>query len=292
MESQAAHSSSGWLNFLAWFEVNKRRVLIGGAIILAVGLIAALFIYIGSQKEIRASEALSEIRSSYSPTQPNPPGLADAYFKIAKDYSGTKAGARAALMGASALFVDGNYAAAQKKFEEYIRDYPESPWLAQAHFGIAACLDAQKKYSEAASKYEEIRRRYPNDAVTDETKLALGRVYEAQNKPEDAYKLYEELVKANQYGGIGSEAGIRMADLEEKHPQLAKTNAPPPTTSMLNPNAMKSLQISNRPAAGVTNMIRKVLTNSAPQPGTAPQPGSPAASGAPKTTTPTPPSTK
>src|SRR4051812_40880837 len=266
MDSQASRGSSGWLTFAAWFEVNKRRVLIGGGIALLVGLVVALFIYNESQKEIRASEALSEVRSSYTPGQPSPPGLADAYFKIAKDYSGTKAGARAALMGASALFTDGNYAAAQQKFEQYIKDYPESPWLAQAHFGIAACFDAQKKYSEAASKYEELRRRYPNDAVADETKLALGRVYEAQNKPGEAYKVYEELVKANQYGGIGSEAGIRIADLEEKHPDLVKTNTPPAATApMVNP--MKSLQISNRPATGVTNTIRRVLTNSAAQPG-------------------------
>src|SRR3954467_11627834 len=181
MDSQSAPASSGWLSFLAWFEVNRRRVLIGAGIALVVGLAVALFVYTESQKEIRASNALSEVRNSYAPGQPNPPGLADAYFKIAKDYSGTKAGARAALMGASALFVEGNYSAAQQKFEQYIKDYPESPWLAQAHFGIAACLDAQKKYSEAASKYEELRRRYPNDAVADETKLALGRVYEAQN---------------------------------------------------------------------------------------------------------------
>jgi tetratricopeptide (TPR) repeat protein len=293
MDSQSAPAASGWLSFWGWFEVNKRRVLIGGAIALVVGLIAAFFVYTESQKEIRASEALSEVRSSYNPSQPSPPGLADAYFKIAKDYSGTKASARAALMGASALFVDGNYAAAQQKFEQYIREYPESPWLAQAHFGIAASLDAQKKYAEAASKYEEIRRRYPNDAVADETKLALGRVYESQNKPEDAYKLYEELAKASQYGGgIAQEAGLRLADLEEKYPQLVKTNVPPPTTPMLNPNPMKSLQISNRPTAGVTNVIRRVLTNSGAQPGTVPQSSPAPAAGAPKSTSPTPPATK
>lgn len=254
----------------------------GAGIALVAGLVIAYVAYDQSQKEVRASQALSEIRASYNPMQAAPPGLADSYFKVAKDYSGTKAGERAAIMGASALFVDGNYAGAQQRFEQFLKDYPESPWLAQAQFGIAAALDAQKKTTEAVAKYEEVRKRFPSDAVADETKLALGRLYEQQNKPEDAYKLYDELVKANQFSGIGSEAGIRMADLEEKYPQLAKTNTPPPMVNpMINPALTRSnmnIQVgTNKAPTGATNLIQRVLTNAVTVPGasapaTAPKP--------------------
>jgi TolA-binding protein len=272
MEAESPRQSSAFLNLLGWLEVNKRKVAMGAGIALVAGLVIAYVAYDQSQKEVRASQALSEIRASYNPMQAAPPGLADSYFKVAKDYSGTKAGERAAIMGASALFVDGNYAGAQQRFEQFLKDYPESPWLAQAQFGIAAALDAQKKTTEATAKYEEVRKRFPSDAVADETKLALGRLYEQQNKPEDAYKLYDELVKANQFSGIGSEAGIRLADLEEKYPQLVKTNTPPPMVNpMVNPALTRSnmnIQVgTNKAMTGATNLIKRVLTNTVTVPG-------------------------
>jgi TolA-binding protein len=287
MEAESPQQSSAFLNLLGWLEVNKRKVAMGAGIALVAGLVIAYVAYDQSQKEVRASQALSEIRASYNPMQAAPPGLADSYFKVAKDYSGTKAGERAAIMGASALFVDGNYAGAQQRFEQFLKDYPESPWLAQAQFGIAAALDAQKKTTEAVAKYEEVRKRFPSDAVADETKLALGRLYEQQNKPEDAYKLYDELVKANQFSGIGSEAGIRMADLEEKYPQLAKTNTPPPMVNpMINPALTRSnmnIQVgTNKAMTGATNMIKRVLTNTVTVPGA----GAPASAPNPSATTP------
>jgi tetratricopeptide (TPR) repeat protein len=285
MEAESPQQSSGFINLLGWLVTNKLKIGIGVVVALVAGLVIVLVVYNQSQKEVRASQTLSEIRASYNPTQPPPPGLAESYFKVAKDFSGTKAGERAAIMGASVLFVEANYVGAQQKFEQFVKEYPESPWLAQANFGIAACLDAQKKPADALAKYEEVRKRFPSDAVADETKLALGRLYEQQNKPEEAYKLYEELVKGNQFSGIGSEAGIRMADLEEKYPQLAKTNTPPPAvTSTFNPGLIRSnlnAQMStNKAATGATNLIKRVLTNSL----TAPSSGVPATT-APKATT-------
>lgn len=289
MEAESTQHSSGLINFLGWLETNKQKVAIGAVVALVVGLGVALFAYNQSQKEIRASQALSEIRASYNPMQAPPPGLAESYFKLANDYSGTKAGERAALMGASALFVEGNYSGAQQKYEQFISNHPDSPWLAQAHFGVAASLDAQKKVAEATAKYEEVRKRYPSDAVADETKLALGRLYEQQNKPEEAYKLYDELVKANQFSGIGSEAGIRMADLEEKHPELKPKEPAPSVTPSITPALIKSnlnmQATTNKAASGATNLIRSVLTNA-----TTPAPKAPAAPAPkPNTATPAPP---
>src|SRR4051794_17666721 len=134
MEAESPQQSSGLINLLGWLEANKRNVAIGAIVALVAGLLIAWFFYNQSQKEVRASQALSDIRASYNPMQPAPPGLADSYFKVAKDYSGTKAGERAAIMGASALFVEGNYTGAQQRYEQFIKEYPESPWLAQAHF--------------------------------------------------------------------------------------------------------------------------------------------------------------
>ena len=151
---------------------------------------------------------------------------------------------------------------AQKYFEQFTHEYPASPFVPEALFGIASCLDAKKKPADAIAKFEELRRRYGKSSVMDETKLALGRLYEEQNKPAMALDLYDELVKANQYSGIGSEAGLRMEDLLNQHPELKKTNAPimmpPPATRPTN----LAVRMTNRPQITMTNLTRR--TSAAP----------------------------
>ena len=261
---QTQSRPDGFLNLVAWLDRNRKRVIIGTIGVLAVVLIAAGVISYQAQKEERASKALSSVRAPFSPTQTNPVSMASDYLKISQEHPGTKAGSRALLLAGTAQYTDANYAEAQKLFEQFTREYPDSPWLPQAVFGVASSLDAQGKANEAMAKYEELRRRFPAEAVMDETKLALARIYEGQNRPADAYKLYDELVKANPYSGLGSEAGLRQAELTEKHPELAKTNQPPVLSStpmMMNLSNQVARTATNRAATNVIKMLP--MTNTA-----------------------------
>jgi len=264
---QPGPQSDNFLRFLAWAQTNQKRLLLWGTIIVLVTLGTIFFLSYQRQKEIRASRALSNVRMSQPGSSVLPPGTAEAYLKVAKEHAGARAAARALLLGGATLFTDGKYPDAQKIFEQFIREYPESEWIAQAHYGIASSLDAQAKPAEAIAKFEEIRRRFANDPVIEEVKLALGRLYEQQNKPEEAHKLYTELLQASPASGIGSEAGMRKAELEEKFPRLAPTNAP-----ILTPPPMTML--TNRPASSnrvitLSNVTPRVTSNvPAPGPGT------------------------
>jgi TolA-binding protein len=256
---QPGQQSESFLRFLTWAQTNQKRLLLWGTIIVLVIAGTIFFVYQQRQKEIRASRALSNVRVPQGAGAIVPAGTAEAFLKVAKEHANTAAGARALLQGGAALFTDGKYAEAQKIFEQFIRDYPESEWIAQAHYGIASSLDAQAKPAEATTKFEEIRRRFANDPVIEEVKLALGRLYEQQNKPEEAHKLYTELLQAGPYSGIGSEAGMRKAELEEKFPRLAQTNAP-----ILTPPPMTML--TNRPASTnrvvtISNVTPRLATN-------------------------------
>jgi len=268
MDAQQTQPSDGFYNFLAWLEVNKRKVMLWAAAAVVVVLVAVVVISYQAQKERRASEALSNVRApSTAANAPSAGVAADGYLKVAKEHAGTQAGARALLLGAAAKFQDGAYADAQKYYEQFMRDYPDSRWVPQAYFGHASSLDAQGKAADSTKQFEELRRRYPNDPVIDETKLALARLYETQNRPADAYKLYDELVKANQFSGLGSEAGLRQTELVEKHPELAPTNQPP----AMNALPMMSLtnmmpHATNRTA---TNRIQiRPMTNTTQRPNT------------------------
>jgi predicted negative regulator of RcsB-dependent stress response len=291
MQPDAAHSDN-YVRFLAWAQANQKRLILWGTILVLAIAGVFFFIHYQGQKELRASVALSNVPVPLSPGATVPPGTADAYLKVATEHAGTKAGARALLLGAATFFTDGKYADAQKTFEQFLKQYPESQWVPQAHFGIASSLDAQGKTTEAISKYEEIRRRFANEPIIDEVKLAVARAYEP-TKPEEAHKIYSELVQNNPYSGMGSEAGVRKAELEEKFPRLAPTNPPVMTPPTLTPPPLTSL--TNRPAPTnrvitISNVTPRTATNTAvKQPTNAPlliqpsaSPGAPAAPAAPK----------
>jgi hypothetical protein len=259
----AETQTANLIKLQAWLLVNwKRLALWAGAAVVAVLLVISIITY-QSQREVRASGALSEVRVPANMGMTPPPGAAEAYLKVAREHSGTKAAARAVLLAGSALFAEGNYAEAQKQFEAFQREYPDSPWSAQAAMGVATSLDAAGKSTEAVAKYEEIRRRFGSEPVADEAKLALGRLYEGQGKNEDAFKLYDELLKGGGMGmgsqsGLGMQTQMRMQALVKKHPDLIKPKQPIVTPSMTPTGALGSnlqiLRLTNQATTPKTNI--------------------------------------
>ena len=176
----------------------------------------------------------------------------------------------------------------QKKpeFEKLLKDYPASPWVADANFGIAATLDAQGKSADAINKFEEVRKRFANSPVAEEAKLGAARLYEPQ-KPEEAYKLYDDLTKTSPGTSLAAEAAFRKEELERKHPELAKLNQPiiPATPAMPAPVQLTNIiRRTNMPAINLTNRVgstgQPVQINlnptPVPPPVPAPSPASPA----------------
>jgi len=262
MDSSAT-STDNLLKFLAWLDRNKKRVsLISAAVLAAAGLVAAIFYY-QSQKEIRASEALSNVRKPFNPASPLPENVVEAYLKVAREFDGTKAAGRALIEAASLFYIEGKYAEAETQYKRFLNDYPDSSFQPQGMLGLASTVDAEGKTADAIEQYEKVRKRYPNDSVVDEAKLALARLYEKQN-PSEAYKLYSELLAMGSQSGVGSEAGIRVTDLLEKYPDLAKTSAPP--SSALAPVQPGPQTIT--PA--MSNAMRMAMTNFSNRPGTNP----------------------
>lgn len=255
MQSDASQSG-GSIALLTWLEVNKQKLLIGGGAAVVVFFGAFLFIQHQAQKETAASQALSDVRLPFSAAAATPPDTADKLASVAAEYSGSKAAARALLISAGILFADAksaaDFAKAEQRFTQVTKEYPESPWIAQATLGVAASLAAQGKTAEATAKYEDVRRRFATSPVIDDAKLALARIYE-KDKPEDAFKLYEELIKEGGNNVMGMEANIRQSSLLKARPELAKLREPvlPP------PSATPPIQIT--PA--VSNAVKGVVTN-------------------------------
>ena len=216
------------ISLMAWIEVNKKRLMIGGAIALVVIAVVSIVVQQQARKEVTASEALSDIRVPYTAGAAADPETANALFKMAQAHKGTRAAARALLISGSILFSERNYDEAQKRYNLLLQEYPGNPWAADGTFGIAVSLEAQGKSAEALAKYEDVRKRFASSTVINDTKLAIARLYEASNKAEDAFKLYEEVATAGANTTLGTEAKFRQEELLRLRPELAKLNAPIP----------------------------------------------------------------
>ena len=279
MESEATQSV-GLVHFLAWLDLNKKRVLLGAGIVAVVAAVVALVIYSHNQKEVRASEALSDVIPPRSPLVPSG-DLAGQYLKVAAEHTGTKAAQRALLQAAATFFTDGKWVEAQNTFERVLKEYPGSDWSAQADYGVAVSLDAQNKPAEATARYEALVKRYPNDAVTADAKLGLARQYVHQNKAEPAAKLYDELTRGGINSPLAQEAYMEQQDLLQKFPNL-RTNAPPAAalTPPRMPLATNLVRSTNAPRITMTtNAVsrtgappRILLSTNAAKPAAAPAP--------------------
>jgi tetratricopeptide (TPR) repeat protein len=282
---------------------NKKRLIIGTSAVVTVAIIIALTVLQAGERERAASRAVSDVRLPVSVATAIPPSTAEELFKVAEEYKGTKAAARALLLGAGVLFSQNtqeSYTEAHRRFEMLLQEYPESVWAAQAHLGIAASLVALGKTKEAIEKYEEIQLRLADSAVIEEAQLGLARLYEADaEKEEDAYKLYSKLAKELTGNIIGSEASLRKTLMAKANPELAKLDAPPDTSALpqtgapqseamqqMMSNALKKAQAEAAQEAGAAQPRPTPQPDGVPQPKPVPTTEAPTTVPAPETTPP------
>jgi predicted negative regulator of RcsB-dependent stress response len=208
-----------------WFGKNRKQALTGATIVIAMGLIVGFYLWYKQEKEANASEALTSV------SLPVGPGThtdnADAYLKVAANYPNSSAAARAVLLAGGTFFVDGKYDQAKAQFEKFVREYRDATFMGEALLGIAACNDAQGKTDDAIRAYKDLADHHSGDPAVPQAKFALGRLYEAQGKPELARTYFEDVARAEPYGSIGSEAGMRLEELKLKHPELFAAAASP-----------------------------------------------------------------
>jgi tetratricopeptide (TPR) repeat protein len=223
-----------------WFQDNRKLATWGAAIIAGAGLLIWFILYERGEKQLEASEAVSNVAVEPASAPGTRFDAADAYLKVASEYPGSSAAARAVLLAAGALYTEEKYDDAKAQFQRVAREYHDSPLVAEALLGIAACLDAQRHSAEAINAYKEVVERHPSDPVALQAKFALGRLYEAQKEPEQAYNYFEQVAQSNPYGSIGTEAGMRSEELKLKYPNLAPAASTAPSFAPINNPPVKA----------------------------------------------------
>ncbi len=216
MDTQSTNSMDIY-GLVAWAKENQKRLTIGGAIVVVIGLIVGIYFWHNNYQADSANAALDRITGN-DPAQ---------YMEMANLYPDTTAAARALLIAGQLQFEAGKYDVAQGTFQRFLAEHHDYPLASQAAVGIAACLEAQGKTAEAAAKYEEISRR-PPDSTTIQAQAALARLYTAQGKYEPALRQYAALLQNGGNDSWINEAKVEVQDLLTKHPELRQKLGPPP----------------------------------------------------------------
>jgi predicted negative regulator of RcsB-dependent stress response len=211
-----------------WVEANKNRIIGAAIIIVATGIVTWFYINQREEKEIAAGQALTQLMVSL-PLNLTPSQLADLYLKVAREHPGTLAGQRALLQGAAALFAAGRFPDAQAQFQKYLNAHPADVFSAQAALGVATSLDAQPgKMDLAIGAYQRVVNGFSDKIAAVTAKFALARIDEQQGRLATAMNLYEDVARFNPNSLLGSEAGLRAAELKTKLPAVASPVFPAP----------------------------------------------------------------
>lgn len=102
---------------------------------------------------------------------------AERYREVAKRFPNHPLGVRSAYEIGVALYTSGEqtpggdgpgmgaYREAIEAYRRFIKTYPDSEWVPEARFGIAACLEELDRLDEALNEYEKIGENYPSPKV-------------------------------------------------------------------------------------------------------------------------------
>ncbi len=271
--------SANLLKMWAWVETNKKQATWGAAIVVMLGLVIWFFLWRHAEQEVRAGEALSEVfvpqMIAGGATRPE---TAQGFLKVAAAYPGYDAGVQAMLLAAGDLFTAGKYDEAKAQFERFVREHHRSPLETSALLGIAACLDAQHKPTEARTAYKSLVDQHPNDPVAFQAKFSLARLYAAQNMLEMARNYFEDVAR-NRGSLLSSEAGLRLEELYQQHPELAPAAAPSmPLTPRLTAVAPSNAPAKAPAVAAVERALQAAVAASKTNaPSKAPAPAPPSA---------------
>jgi len=227
-----------------WFEKNRKLVMWGAIIAVAVGLIAGYYIYNQDQKRVEGGEALSKVLATSILSGGKEIPSAEAYLKVAGEHSGTPAAAEAVLLAGEQYYTSGRFSEAQTQFERFMREFPGNAFMPQALFGKASALEAQGKVDDAARAYKDAADRFQASGPAPQAKFAVARIAESQGKLAEARGHYEDLLRTYPNCSLRDEAALRLQGIREKMPVAPAVvqTAPPPAAPVFQPS------ISNLPA--------------------------------------------
>jgi tol-pal system protein YbgF len=128
---------------------------------------------------------------------PPPPGAAAASSPDAAATAGAPPSADPAQAFASAMKTmrDGDYAAAEKAFQDYLTSWPDGPDAAEAHYRLAETLYVRDDQAGAASEYARALKGFPKAVWAGDALVKLGMALQSRGDDTKACQALAEFGK-------------------------------------------------------------------------------------------------
>ncbi len=214
----AAHSAPPF-DFVTWFELNRRPIVIGFGVVCAAA-VALMVVRARQQSATRsAAEQLLALTPINGPGQEPAPLDPQKLLQLSQQFAGTPSATQARLLAAGQLCADGKFSEAQAQFAGLEDSSPDSPYLGIALLGVGASLDAQNKSNEAVTAYDRVISLFPSEAPAQQARLAKARLIQS-GQPAQALTQLEDILK-NEYAlGYQQLAAAARSRLLAAHPEL------------------------------------------------------------------------
>ena len=118
-----------------------------------------------------------------------------AEAKEAAAKSKPKISAKDEYNAAYALIKKGDYAGAQKAFEQFLADFPDDTLAGNAQYWLAESFYVRKDYAKAAVAFAEGYQKYPKNAKAADNFLKLGLSMQAMGNKDEACTVFTSLAK-------------------------------------------------------------------------------------------------
>ena len=210
--SDTLNSPSFGTDPMAWFRARQRQVLIVGGIVLGIGAVGALLWRMQVNKEVFASNALEEARS----TADGPNGLAlsaGMLQRIIDQYDGTDAAQEAVLTLAQVRMINGQNQLAAAALEDFVKKGPRAKYVAPAHGLLGGALEETGHPADAAENYMAAYRGADLDPLKAMYLVSAARAYVLAGDQPKALDALRLVVKNYSKTPLAAEATVRLAEL-------------------------------------------------------------------------------
>ncbi|MCX7818644.1 MAG: tetratricopeptide repeat protein [Kiritimatiellae bacterium] len=223
----AAPAESAPLDWQSLLRDYGRPLLLGAAIAIVI-VVAVGFV---RQRRRAAEEEAARLLTS---------GRVEQIEKLVEKYRRTSSAPIGGLALARLDFHNGRYEEAEKRYAQFLKDYPQHPLAPVAEVNRATCLEAIGRLEEALKIYEAVRSRESTSLQGSLALLGRARTFEQMGRYTEARQAYEEYLALHPEGPFAgvAEAGLKVLEQKRRAAQkLVETGLPPPLATSTNPPA-------------------------------------------------------
>ena len=210
---------------LDWAQENINRIIYVGGAILFIVVISIGYIWVQSNKQEAASQALSSAMTVYrqvigdksrsGEVEPGKERLAEAlraFEQVSSEYAGTRQGYEASLFAANIHFRLGNYDDASRIVEELLANDPDFSSKLHVSYFFARILETKGDYTRALEVYSGVLDRATAD-LRPVVLMDLARCYELAGDIDSAVQKYRTVLNEFESTVYATKADVKLATL-------------------------------------------------------------------------------